>query len=544
MSRRSKLAKLAQNADSRTRESGVSTEVSPASSDAFVLLPGGGTMGGGWGSNYQGANTSPNRGYVYWKDTNSKNWSDTFTRNEIARRVQWLYNHFGFARRLVHGSSKLIGFVTPQPNTPDEGWNEQVFENFMARAGSAEVYDRAGKFDFFESQPMDNQTAFRDGDLLQVLTETQSGGARCAYYEGSQIRNGPNQTDEWWKDGVRLDRFDKHIAYSVQNGSSPDDFAEISARDAIYVGNFDARNMIRPVSILAAAVVNMIDIVETRGFWKHGIKANARVATVLEQDPVSIVQAPGGGLLGPMLQTAATMPDNSTTSINWELVASGGQIPTLPRGVKAKVITDDRPSANNRDFERAVLQDCCFSIDLPFEALCDISGVTGPGIRYIMAEIKRWIMNRQYRMAKRCNRYFGYHVSKEIKAGRLPQGPPNWFRQVEWIGQADMTIDRGREGNLSVIQLDCGLTTWLDEWGAQGVFWKKRIRQRVAEVAFAKRECLRSKDQYGVELQYAEVFPGKSGQQYQPGAVDQPAPASGEPESSDDKPVDPNNPDS
>jgi capsid protein len=481
-------------------------------SSAFLLVPG--------FSNYQAANSSPNRGYLYWRDTNPRNWSDTLTRTEIARRVQWLYNHFGFARRLVHGTSKLIGFVTPQPNTRNESWNEMAFENFMARAGSAEIYDRAGKFDFFESQPMDNLTAFRDGDLLQVLTETSSGGARCAYYEGHQIVNG-RHTGDTWRDGIHLDRFDKHIGYCVRNGIS-DSYTDIESRDAIYIGSLDARGMIRAVSILAAAVVNMIDIVETRGFWKSGIKANARVGTVLEQSATATLTAPGGGMLGPMLQTPARMPDNSTTNVNWELVGSGAQVPLLPQGVTAKVLTDDRPSQNNREFERAVLQDCCFAVDLPFEALCDISGVTGPGIRYIMAEIKRWVTNRQYRMAKRCNRYFGYHIAKEIKAGRLPAGPANWWRQVEWIGQADMTIDRGREGNLSVIQLDCGLTTWLDEWGAQGVFWKKRIRQRVAEVAFAKRECLSAKELYGVELQYAEVFPGKAGQQFQPGPTDAP----------------------
>lgn len=476
--------------------------VAQTSSGPYLLLGNNG---------FQAAGNATSRGYVYWPQLDTRRQLTTLTRTEIARRIQWLYWHFGFARRLVNGMARLLGYLTPQPNTSDEEWNDMGFDAFMTIAGSAEIYDRAGKFDFFEAQVQDNVSIFRDADCLGVLTETQGGRARMAYYEAHQVANG-EQDARYWVDGVRLDDFGKHLGYNVRDGEDPTKFAVIEARDAIYMGNFENRGQVRPISILATAVLNMIDVVETRGFTKKALKTHSRIGTVVEQDMGTVVVNPGGGF-GATIQGQAPLPNGNYQPFNYDMVMDGGLTPNLAPGQKVRVVSDDRPTPNNMEFEKALLRDCVWAADLSFEILCDIAGITGPGIRYLNSELKRWITLRHYRQAKRNQRFYNYAIAKEIKGGRLREPKLKagefWWNRTEWIGLAAMDIDAGRTAQATLTDLQSGQTTWLDEWGTKGAFWKRRIRQSVREVAFAKRECLIVSKEFDVPLTVQEVFPAR-----------------------------------
>ena len=486
MSARSRKHKQRQAAAAaiEPRDSAAATVNDGFSSSAFLLVGGG----------FQTAGQSESRGYLYWPNLDTRRQLTTWTREEIARKIEWLYIHFGFFRRLCHGMARMLGFLTPQPATTDEEWNDLAFEAFMGIAGSAEIWDRAGKFDFFEGQYQDNVQMFVRGDLIAVLTETLSGRARLAYYEAHQITNG-DRTGKHWVDGCQLDGFGKHIGYSLRDGEDPNKTVFVDARDAIYFGNFDNRGQVRPLSILHAAVLNMVDVVEVRGFTKTAIKNHSRLGTVQETDAVAPPSSNGaGGFGGPPQVTQVTMPDGTTQEINMELVMTGGITPKLPPGVKVKVISDDRPSQNNMEFEKTLLKDGCHSVDLSYERLCDVSGITGPGLRLLNADDKRWVMIRHHRQAKRCQRMYNYCIAKELKAGRLRM--PNlkegefWWNKCLWIGLPTPDIDGGRTAQATLSDLQSGLTTWMEEAKIGGLFWKRRVRQAIAEVVFAKRECL------------------------------------------------------
>ena len=475
------------------------------SSNAFLL------MGGG----FQAAGQSESRGYLYWPSLDTRRQITSFTREEIARKIEWLYQHFGFARRLCHGMARMLGFMTPQPNVSDEEWNDLSFETFMSIAGSAEIWDAGGKFDFFEAQYHDNVQTFVRGDQVAVLTETTSGRARLAYYEAYQLSNG-DRTGKQWVDGVQVGPFAKHLGYSLRDGEDPSKTVFVDAKDAIYFGNFDNRGQVRPLSILATAVLNMVDVVEVRGFTKTAIKNHSRIGTVQEVDAASPSNTGVGGIGGPVSTVPVTMPDGTTQNINMELVMNGAISPRLPPGVKVRVIADDRPSQNNMEFEKALLKDCCDTVDLSYARLCDVAGISGPGLRMLNSDDKRWISLRHHRQAKRCQRMYNYVIAKEIKAGRLrkPNLKPGeyWWHKVIWIGMAAPDIDGQRTAIATQTELTTGLTTWLEEAKAGGLYWKKRIRQGVAEVIFAKLECIRQATDAGIdpsEVTSEKVFPGR-----------------------------------
>jgi hypothetical protein len=455
-----------------------------------------------FGNGFQSADNSPNRGYLYWPTTDTFRQITPLTRNEIARRVQWLCAHFGFARKLIKGMARMLGFQTPQPNVSDEEWNEEAFDALINIFTSAEIWDQAGRFDQFQSQIADNEMMFREGDGVAVFTETSTGRARMAYYESHQISNG-ERTGDRWIDGVLIDRFGKHIGYNLRDGQDTTRHTFVDSFDALYFGNFENRGQVRPLSILHAAVLNMTDIVETRGSTKTRIKDHARMGTVVERE-MGAPSNVAGSFGGPVQQVTAIMPDGTEQKLNFEIVTSGIQAPRLAPGEKIRVIADDRPSPNNMEFERALMRDCCDSVDLSYERFCYLAGITGPGLRLLNADDKRWVAIRHYAQAKRNNRQAVYALAKEMKSGRLrqPKLKPGeqWWNKIEWIGMPHPDIDGGRTAAATLTDLRSGLTTWLDEWGEQqGVYWKRRVRQSVSEYIFARMECMRQATAAGLD---------------------------------------------
>ena len=147
-----------------------------------------GTSGGPFllAADHQGAADSPLRGFVYWRSTDTRRQISRMTDREIHRRIDFLYHHYGFCRRLIHGLAKHCGILTPQPDTPDEAWNEEAWDSFLFVARSPEIYDQGGRFDFFTGQYQTNVSRFKSGRSLAVLTETESKRASHAFYESHQ----------------------------------------------------------------------------------------------------------------------------------------------------------------------------------------------------------------------------------------------------------------------------------------------------------------------------------------------------------------------
>jgi len=463
-------------------------------------------------SGYSAANHSPNRGYVYWPEAKSRFEMTPLAAGEIKRRIHFLFGNFGFPRRLVMGMAKAAGMITPVSDTGEPDWDDLVEENCIERLSSPEIFDAAAKFDFWTIQNQLDINRWKDGDCLTVPVEAENfSGVQLAVYEGTQIsqttgltRNPKIYGPEWW-DGVKTDNFSKHLAYLVQDGNDRGNYIEIPAESAYYYANLESHHAVRGLSILASIVVNMLDVVETRSFVKKRIKESANIRPIIETD-LPNGQIGGGGMGGQVVRSAVTLPDGTANPVNWEVMMGGGDQAPLGPGQHLKLIADDRPTPNNLALEESLLRDCSYAADLPHEALFAMRDLKGPSQRYVLGELKRWVANQLRYKARWVRWYRALHIANEIKAGRLPKpreipGKPAWWLKASFIGQSDLTIDEGRKGNLALINLRSGMTTWAKEWGELGMHWKRPIRQRLQELAWARAEAAT------YDLTLEEAFP-------------------------------------
>ena len=451
-------------------------------------------------SGFSGANQSLNRAQVFWPSLDTRDELDSYSHQELLRKCRWLTANVGFIKGFVKNAADLVGYLLPQSKAGDAAWEKLAEAAFKNRTESASVFDRAGKFTFKKAQVMLTRQALRDGDMLTVLAESESGGAMFGFYEAHQIRN-PKANPAGWLSGVLLNKEDRHLTYGL--GKDKTEAVQIAADRCIYFGNFESVGNRRAYPPLAHAVNHSLDIVETWSNVKAAIKAASLFGAVREIDSNAPTGKSKQGMPGVLNRSA-----NPVAAGEFDVaeVWGAGQIPELPAGHKMKILHDNRPSPESQQFVKSLQEDCAYGFGLPPEVVLDISALTSAGVRFVMERAARWIEMRQMDLEDWCRRVWVYVLAKEMKAGRLPYPPEGiaWW-EVEFIPQRDITIDRGREGKMKMEEVAVGLGTHSAYHRSNGDDWQDQARQRIRETKFHMDECAKE----GVE--YDRVFAPRAG---------------------------------
>lgn len=461
-------------------------------------------------STYDGANESARRGLVYMPTLNTRKQLGQYDREALMKKARWCFGNVGIGRRCTEGLAGLVGNLIPNPSTGDAEWNRLAREALSRRVSSPLAFDLAGAYNWDTAQEMLDTCRFRDGDMLVVFSSNSQGQARFGFYEGHQVVT-PDYKDagaHGWHDGVKTDAHGLAIAYGVRNNVNGA-VVEVSARDAVLYKKSASPGQLRGVSLLSLAVNNIIDIVETRADIKHAIK----VATLFGLALTSQKEQVSGGF--PLAGMSAKVEEREAGDghgadhdvVQLENVFSGGLVSRLRPGEDLKTLKDDRPSPAYNEFVKTIVQDISWGCGLPYSIIWDISGLTGPAVRYSLNEVDRWTRNNLALKQSLLKRMYVYILAKEMKAGLLPAcKDAGWWDKVEWIPMASLTIDAGRDGSEDRARLREGLMT-----GAQfvakyyGKDYEGTVRQVVAEAVLRRKVC----DEMGVA--YADVYGGAAG---------------------------------
>jgi capsid protein len=432
-------------------------------------------------SGFDGANASERRGWIYWPTLDTKREIDTYSRTELLRKSRWLRANFGLATRICSGLSDLVGYLTPVSMSGDSAWDELADDLWEDRTSSAEVIDASGQFDIRRMQIELNKAAFGDGDILPVLIRSESESVMIANYEAHQLCN-PSGADRSWIDGVKINKFRRHIAYGLRDDAGI--VKTISANDALYYSHPDANGRIRPPTILAHAINHMIDISEILADVKLTIKVAAQLGLYLKNE----AENPGGNdgprsiaaaLRNEQIDRVGAGEDDAPVEYKVEdLYRSQGGMANLPRGTSIGTIQDARPHPNQVALLEYLIRDICWGVGVAPDILWDIAKLGGANTRIVNADLERWIASRLLRLRSWLRRFRAIWISNEIKAGRLPEPPGNaQFWRATFIPQASITADKGRVGKLNIDLVQNQLRSLQTHFAEEGMHWLKELRQ-------------------------------------------------------------------
>jgi len=462
-------------------------------------------MSGASGQGYDAVNGSTMRGYIYWPQLDTRKEITPQTHTEILRRARALTENIGLAGHIIECMADTIGYLTPMAATGDKVWNALANESFREKQSVPDVFDASGKFSFWEYQLKIDEAAFRDGDVLPVLTETSSGTARVATYEGHQIGNpyGTQNGTDGWMLGVQTNRFNRHMRYSILDPSDRTAVRTISASDCIYYGHFKKIGHIRPVSILRAAINHLVDIGEIVRDVKYGIKIRNQIPLTVESAigtnfQTNSTQAIAGQILTKSVPTTDGTGAATTSKINYEEIMTGGNIPRLLPGQSLKALIDAAPHPNQLALLDWMVRDISWGCGLPPEIVWNMEKLRGANNRLLNSKLQRWIGARLLHKRNFVRRFWVYHIAKEMKAKRLPEcRDPEWWK-VAMLPQENMTADKGREGKLNIELVANRMMSLQDFFALQGKDWLTEIRQisneqnELAELGLAVADVVRS----------------------------------------------------
>jgi hypothetical protein len=441
---------------------------------------------------YDGAQWSDTRGWTHWPTLNPRDELDQFSREQLMKESRWLQANVGFAHRGVTGMADLVGYQIPQAATGDSKWNPMAEDHFLDTALEPGLFDRTGTLDFFTWQVEQTRSDLGDGDSLSVLTENKYGGAQVIFYGSHHIRSLRKKSRDssvYETDGVITDRMGLPKYYRVVSGYGTKAVgAKVKSRNAIFSANFERHGRVRGVTALARAINHSKDIAESNASVKSAIKAAGEYV-------FQIVQQQNGSMpFHPLAQAAASkevdangnIVDAGTDSANQkikieDIVRSSATALQFDGGKRLEMITDNRPGSNYLEFVNHLMRDIAWGIGVAPEVLWMMAGLTGPGVRFVMKDLNRWIKKRQEKRLRDLKRYWTYFWAKEFARGFPMPDDPNWWR-CEWIPIADITIDEGRDGNLELKRYEKGADTLAAIYGRSGRKWDRMLEQRGREI--------------------------------------------------------------
>lgn len=443
----------------------------------------------GYGSAFDAANYSDQRSQVEWTDIESAREIDAGSRLELLRLSRWCANNLPPYAALLQNVPQLVcgpKGLRPFPATKDKEWNVRALANFEKHT-SKFAFDMGGKWSFYSAQEQAFRHMLRDGDMGGVLTESQTGSGMMQFYEGHEI--GSEEATHWgwggsaaadkgkrsgWRDGVLCDRHGRAQAYRI-NGKI------IPRQDFLMFVSEDRRGASRGVPVGTQWFTDGLDLTELKSYVKASAKNAARLAWYRKN-----TRRDGKGS-EPTL--GAEYEDVGTTEAPEQVLVKeieGGIEAVNMMDQDLAILADPRPGPNTMEFMDRLVWNLALSTGLPPYVVFFLMGLN-PGsaeVRLILQGSKTWFKRRQQWLVENfCQRWWVYHIAKEIKRGVLPRpNDPEWYK-CGWICPADMTIDIGREGSLKLQLKKEGMLSLAMWAGELGEWWEHLQDQSLREAA-------------------------------------------------------------
>lgn len=438
---------------------------------------------GGWGQGWSGADWSPDRGFVYWPNEDTRRDLPTYSLYEMRRRSRFLDANVGFAGRINRGIARMVcgtGLMV-RPTTRARDWNRERTELFKQRNGTAAVVDLGRKWDFYSMQRGMLECRNVDGDIGSVLSKSQGGLARVAFIEAHRIGNGRSTQAEVNRliDGVLVDRNNAPYAYRVLGDN--DTQVDVPVENFCYLGDAGRPGRQRTPPRCHRALNHLLDRTEIDRHFKKAIKNSSRIGYYIGTESTQTAKSSGLPRT-PVDRTTKTTPSGRRLNVD-QVMDGGGEIPDLDPGQDIKLLLDQRPHPNTMGFYDHLARDISWGTDWPPELLWNIVKLGSAGTRYVMAEAQGIIeAEQQILIDAILSRYYLYDTCLEVAAGRLRPCPdPEWYRH-EFLPPSRWTIDRGRDGKLHLEMVRSAALTFRRMLGWEGLDAETELNEWLDEM--------------------------------------------------------------
>jgi capsid protein len=450
---------------------------------------------------------------------------DPLSRQEVARRYEWLLEKFGMVKEGTNGVARhTIGTgLTLQLNSDDPEFNVDGRAAFNMYALTPSRVDISGRRNLYQMQRTAVQQLIGRGEFFSANREnprwkgtfTSTGaevGEPCVQlFDANQIES-PEDADESVYDGVKLGQYFEPLGYYARQKGGTHDF--IPANLMTHWFEPTGVDQVRGQSAWSPVVDKLVD-------W-HDL-AKLVVATAKTQNAIAIAvkklaKIGGRGIGNRIKQRIAqttgqsTEPETDTSALE---KAFPGLVAYLGADGEAEMIHHTSPNDKLEPFlSNLIGPDVFLAIGVPSEFFWRSAKGSAADNRFtlIRADLRFKVLADEL-----CERWLNgiafRFLSHRIETGMLKAPTdPNWAQKIGWQKPPRLTVDNGRDGALELQQLENGADNLRNIYDRRGQDYREEgIVQWTAEWAEFLLEAKRKKLPEWVIQKWRAGTPGAGG---------------------------------
>lgn len=440
----------------------------------------------------------------------------------------------GIIKRLIRNEihTGIVGSANVQgeflfPNLEEEAREEKAVEfsemltnNFDLYANNKEIFDfrKEKTFADFQEQVRFESLICGDGIIVSRINQNTGlpywdwiNGNYIASPDGYNPRNGNRIID-----GVELDKYNRHVAYHVQNWIDGDLVwerypvkGEKSGRRIAWMvyGSEKLLDEVRGEPILASILYSLKDLDRYKDAEIRASVINAMLPLFVKKSPTaSIGSRPtdglsrlnGNGSLLPSIISGAAVPDEKNKR-DIRAMKPGTIFDDLAPGEEIVSFQTNRPNVNYSTFEQAILSGICWSLEIPpeiamlkFQSNYSASRQANNEFEvYLSYKVKKFarivcqpiyeefviqsVLNGDFKLPKFLNAF--YDVSQwKIKSAWL---------SCTWTGLSRPSVDPQKEVSAALSAIDGGLSPYDEQCRKlTGMNFRQVMSKRTREERF------------------------------------------------------------
>jgi lambda family phage portal protein len=319
---------------------------------------------------------------------------------------------------------------------------------------------------------------FYDGESFFLLTKGESGRPRLQLVEPQQISTPTGQENAAdIFDGVRFDqRTGRALTYYVgqeQKQGELTDIRPISADSIVHIYEPQRANQLRGLPFVAPVINDLHDLDDLQKLEMESCKLASSVAQVVKTSSGEVQATSLRSGVGGSQGSAQTYYEN----------VFGAQVKVLKSGDEFEQFMSDRPSVNMRDYWRQLTEKVCAGVGIPY-VLVYPESMQGTVYRGALDMSAVWFRARHAVMASAARRIWEYVMEYAIRVDpTLKDSPDDWYEVAIQAPRAP-NVDVGRNSAAQLAELEAGVTTYDEVYGARGIDWRSALEAKAQQAKF------------------------------------------------------------
>lgn len=398
------------------------------------------------------------RGWFFFPTLDAEKQMPHWSRVEIMRKANWLYNNVDAVRMVIDGITmdEVDGGIWPKWVTGNPAFNRAATDAFHNECGDARFFSASAKEDFYSAQWLIRRSIRLYGELFgQLLRPVSAKASPLMHFVNAWMcaDSQDKAPSPDWHEGVQVDRFGRALRYRFLTALDGSGSQDIPADDVLHFHDQFWNGQQRGMSGLAPVARKLFSMDDIERVAINGTLLRERIA-------YAITKKDDGDGLPPMIPGASmsfpiAAPDGKQLLVQKITAMDDSEVDVadLPAGQDLKVVESNR-STETPAFLKFMLEGVARSTLYPPEYVFNLAGMgQGTLVRLVQKRVQR-IKNtvRHFQLSSQfCRRWVTYWTWQRILAGRFDgiEGgiPEDWWR-VKLIMPADDTVDVAREGKL------------------------------------------------------------------------------------------------